>query len=100
MAHVPTRDQRTAFELPREVQGALGFLQRMLGEFPDPRRPQGRRHPLRTVVVTALMAMLCVGGPPVDLVVRRRAVLKQEIAHFQMAVLGGEEEGLAEIDDG
>lgn len=38
---------------------ALGFFQQMLGELPDPRRPQGQRYPLRTVVVTALMAMVC-----------------------------------------
>jgi len=38
---------------------ALGFFEQMLGELPDPRRPQGQRYPLRTVVVTALMAMVC-----------------------------------------
>ena len=38
---------------------ALGFFEQMLGELRDPRRPQGRRNPLRTVVVTALMALVC-----------------------------------------
>lgn len=38
---------------------ALEFFKRMLGQLPDPRRPQGQRYPLHTVVVTALMAMVC-----------------------------------------
>lgn len=38
---------------------ALAFFERTLQEVPDPRRPQGVRYPLRTVVVTALMAMVC-----------------------------------------
>jgi predicted transposase YbfD/YdcC len=38
---------------------ALGFFEEALGGLPDPRRPQGVRYPLRTVVVTALMAMVC-----------------------------------------
>jgi len=38
---------------------ALAFFQHTLEALPDPRRPQGVRYPLRTVVVTALMAMVC-----------------------------------------
>lgn len=38
---------------------ALQFFERALGALPDPRRRQGMRYPLRTVVVTALMAMVC-----------------------------------------
>lgn len=38
---------------------ALQFFQETLGALPDPRRSQGIRYPLRTVVVTALMAMVC-----------------------------------------
>jgi hypothetical protein len=40
-------------------QAALAFFERMLAALPDPRRRQGQRYPLRTVVVTALMAMVC-----------------------------------------
>jgi len=40
-------------------QQALTFFERTLGELPDPRRAQGVRYPLRTVLVTALMAMVC-----------------------------------------
>jgi predicted transposase YbfD/YdcC len=38
---------------------ALGYLEEALSALPDPRRPQGVRYPLRTVVVVALMAMVC-----------------------------------------
>ena len=38
---------------------ALGYFDEVLRELPDPRRRQGLRYPLRTVVVTALMAMVC-----------------------------------------
>ncbi|MCP4449717.1 MAG: transposase family protein [Myxococcales bacterium] len=31
----------------------------VLADLPDPRRPQGVRYPLRSVVVIALMSMLC-----------------------------------------
>ena len=34
------------------------FFERVLRALPDPRRPQGLRYPLLTVVVTALMAMI------------------------------------------
>jgi hypothetical protein len=40
-------------------QQALAFFDAALRALPDPRRGQGRRYPLRTVVVTALMAMVC-----------------------------------------
>ena len=40
-------------------QQALAFFEGTLGAQPDPRRAQGVRYPLRTVVVTALMAMVC-----------------------------------------
>ena len=40
-------------------QAALAFFTSMLEALPDPRRAQGTRYPLRTVVVTALMAMVC-----------------------------------------
>lgn len=38
---------------------ALGYFDEALRALPDPRRRQGQRYPLRTVVVTALMAMVC-----------------------------------------
>lgn len=40
-------------------QQALAFFEAALRALPDPRRGQGRRYSLRTVVVTALMAMVC-----------------------------------------
>lgn len=38
---------------------ALGHFDEALRELADPRRRQGQRYPLRTIVVTALMAMVC-----------------------------------------
>jgi predicted transposase YbfD/YdcC len=38
---------------------ALEFFKSTLGALPDPRRRRGQRYPLQTVVVTALMAMVC-----------------------------------------
>jgi len=38
---------------------ALLFFQKTLSELPDPRRRQGTRYPLKTIVVVALMAMVC-----------------------------------------
>lgn len=38
---------------------ALGYFEEALRELPDPRRRQGQRYPLRSVVATALMAMIC-----------------------------------------
>jgi hypothetical protein len=40
-------------------EAALGYLEVALRALPDPRRRQGKRYPLRTVVVVALMAMVC-----------------------------------------
>jgi predicted transposase YbfD/YdcC len=40
-------------------EAALGYFDAALRGLPDPRRRQGQRYPLRTVVVTALMAMVC-----------------------------------------
>lgn len=40
-------------------QTALEFFEKTLAALPEPRRRQGIRYPLRTVVVTALMAMVC-----------------------------------------
>jgi predicted transposase YbfD/YdcC len=51
-----TEAQRIEQENERQ---ALEFFERMLGELPDPRRAQGRRYPLKAVVVIALMAMVC-----------------------------------------
>jgi hypothetical protein len=46
--------------LPQELElQALAFFERTLSELPDARRPQGKRYPLRTVIVIALMAMVC-----------------------------------------
>jgi len=38
---------------------ALAFFEATLAPQPDPRRAQGKRYPLRTVIVIALMAMVC-----------------------------------------
>jgi predicted transposase YbfD/YdcC len=43
----------------RNEEEALAFFQDVLGELPDPRRAQGRRYPLRSVVVISLMAVVC-----------------------------------------
>lgn len=54
---------RRLTEAQRIEQGneeqATAFFASMLGALPDPRRRQGKRYPLGTVVVTALMAMVC-----------------------------------------
>ena len=50
--------QSQGIEQQNEVQ-ALEFFEHLLAGLPDPRRAQGRRYPLRLVVVTALMAMVC-----------------------------------------
>lgn len=50
--------QATKIEQDNEDH-ALAFFEQMLGQLPDPRRAQGRRYPLRSVVVIALMAMIC-----------------------------------------
>ena len=51
-----TQAQKIAHE--NEAQ-ALQFFRSVLAALPDLRRPQGLRYPLQTVVVTALMAMVC-----------------------------------------
>ena len=38
---------------------ALANIEEALKALPDPRRPQGQRYPLKSVVVIALMAMVC-----------------------------------------
>ena len=38
---------------------ALLFFRKTLSDLPDPRRRQGTRYPLKTIVVIALMAMVC-----------------------------------------
>ncbi|MCP4444603.1 MAG: transposase family protein [Myxococcales bacterium] len=45
-------------EIENEL-AALQFFERMLAGLTDPRRPQGLRYPLRSVVVIALMSMVC-----------------------------------------
>jgi len=55
MARV-TQAQKIARE---NEEQALRFFEQALGALPEPRRRQGIRYPLRTVVVTALMAMVC-----------------------------------------
>ena len=55
---MPRTTQAQRVEEGNEAQ-ALDFFQQTLGSLPDPRRPQGVRYPLQTVVVTALMAMVC-----------------------------------------
>ena len=40
-------------------KAALVFFREALSSLPDPRRRQGMRYPLRSVVVIALMAMVC-----------------------------------------
>lgn len=50
--------QAQAIERSNE-QTALEFFEEALAGLPEPRRRQGIRYPLRTVVVTALMAMVC-----------------------------------------
>lgn len=51
-----TQSQRIEQETEQE---ALEFFERLLAGLPDPRRAQGRRYPLRAVVVIALMATVC-----------------------------------------
>ena len=51
-----TRAQRVQQE--NEMQ-ALEFFEVALAKLPDARRAQGKRYPLRSVIVIALMAMVC-----------------------------------------
>lgn len=55
---MPRITQAQAIEHDNEQQ-ALRFFEQTLFALPDPRRRQGVRYPLRTVVVIALMAMIC-----------------------------------------
>jgi predicted transposase YbfD/YdcC len=50
--------QAQKIERENEAQ-ALTFFREALATLPDSRRPQGLRYPLQTVVVIALMAMVC-----------------------------------------
>jgi predicted transposase YbfD/YdcC len=50
--------QAQQIQLEQEQQ-ALTFFKNTLASLPDPRRAQGKRYPLRTVIVTALMGMVC-----------------------------------------
>jgi hypothetical protein len=43
----------------QQQEQALEFFEATLAPLPDPRRAQGKRYPLRTIIVTALMAMVC-----------------------------------------
>jgi len=51
-----TKAQKIEIENER---AALQFFEQMLAGLPDPRRRQGLRYPLRSVVVIALMSMVC-----------------------------------------
>ena len=55
---MPRITQAQAIEHETEQQ-ALAFFERTLSGLPDPRRRQGVRYSLRSVVVIALMAMIC-----------------------------------------
>jgi predicted transposase YbfD/YdcC len=43
----------------QQEEQALAFFEATLAPLADPRRAEGKRYPLRTVIVTALMAMVC-----------------------------------------
>jgi predicted transposase YbfD/YdcC len=51
-----TKAQKLQQELERQ---ALEFFERLLSGLTEPRRAQGMRYPLRSIVVIALMAMVC-----------------------------------------
>jgi predicted transposase YbfD/YdcC len=55
---MPRRTQAQVIDEENERQTLL-FFERTLRDLRDPRRAQGLRYPLRTVVVIALMAMVC-----------------------------------------
>jgi predicted transposase YbfD/YdcC len=55
---MPRVTQAQKLEQANEQQ-ALAFFEEVLRGLPDPRRKQGLRYPLRTVIVIALMAMVC-----------------------------------------
>lgn len=58
VGHVARKTQAVQWREARK-QEALAHFERALVGLPDPRRLQGQRYPLRTVMVTALMAMVC-----------------------------------------
>ncbi len=53
-----TQAQKIEIEIEIE-QAVLQFFERMLAGLTDPRRPQGLRYPLRSVVVIVLVSMVC-----------------------------------------
>lgn len=55
---MPRATQAQQIENDNELH-ALEFFKQKLAALPDPRRPQGIRYPLNSVVVIALMAMIC-----------------------------------------
>ena len=55
---MPRLTQAKRIQQQQEEQ-ALAFFEATLAPLPDPRRAQGKRYPLRTVIVIALMAMVC-----------------------------------------
>lgn len=55
---MPRQTQSQVIDAENERQ-ALVYFERTLETLPEPRRLQGVRYPLRTVVVVALMAMVC-----------------------------------------
>lgn len=55
---MPRITQAQRIEQDNEMQ-ALAFFEQTLATLPDPRRAQGIRYPLKSVVVIALMAMVC-----------------------------------------
>jgi len=56
--HVVRKSLAVRWREDRELE-ALAHFQRAVECLPDPRRSQGQRYPLRTVIVTALMGMVC-----------------------------------------
>lgn len=57
-AFVVRLNQAQKIEAENEER-AVAFFMAALAALPDPRRPQGTRYPLQTVVVIGLMAMVC-----------------------------------------
>lgn len=55
---MPRLTQAQQIQQQQEEQ-ALAFFETSLAPLPDPRRAQGQRYPLRSVIVIALMAMVC-----------------------------------------
>jgi predicted transposase YbfD/YdcC len=55
---MPRQTQAQRLQQQNEEQ-ALAFFEAALAQLSDPRRAQGTRYPLRSVIVIALMAMVC-----------------------------------------